>query len=333
MCRLAGVSRAGFYRQLQQREPRTEEVELRSEVQRIVLANRRNYGYRRVTAQLRAEGWSVNRKRIARLMREDNLLCLRKRHITATTDSGHNLSVAMNLAARMELTGRDQLWVADLTYLRLAEQFVYLAVVLDAYSRKVVGWSLGQDLDAALAIAALRQALDVRQPAPGLVHHSDRGTQYASRAYAELLAEHGIVASMSRPANPYDNAQCESFMKTLKQEEIHTRHYRDLADLEAHVGDFLERYYNRKRLHSALGYRTPEEFERGLGTRTAVPNVTLSFPRHDGIDRPDGGKSPEEPNKLLPEACPSSSVRCVPAGYSSAGCSPAEPASASPATL
>jgi transposase InsO family protein len=330
MCRLAGVSRAGFYRRFLKREPRTEEVELRSEMQRIVLAHRHRYGYRRVTAALRAEGWAVNRKRVARLMRDDNLLALARRSFVATSGSGHNLPVAMNLAGRMEVTGVDQLWVADLTYIRLAEQFVYLAVVLDAFSRKVVGWSLGEQLDAALTVAALRQAIDLRQPKMGLVHHSDRGTQYASHAYAELLEEHGIVASMSRPANPYDNAQCESFMKTLKQEEIHTRSYRDLQHLEAHIGNFLDRYYNRRRLHSALGYRTPEEFERSLPAQPAsAPVVTLSFPRHDGIDRPEERERTGE--RLEPSS--SSSVRCVPAGYSSAGCSPAEPASASPARI
>jgi putative transposase len=284
MCRLAQVSRAGFYRHWRQREPRAEQTELRAEVQRIALTHRRNYGYRRVTEQLRDEGWAVNRKRIARLMAEDNLLCLRRR-FAATTDSGHELRVHLNLAAGMELTGIDQLWVADITYIRLAEQFVYLAVVLDAYSRRVVGWALDERLDAALAVAALRQAIDARQPASGLVHHSDRGVQYASAAYAELLAAHGIVPSMSRPANPYDNAQCESFMKTLKQEEIYTRRYRDRADLEAHIEQFIERYYNRRRLHSALDYRTPEDFERSLPQLPAA--ASMSFFRHDGIYRPD----------------------------------------------
>jgi putative transposase len=287
MCRLAQVSRAGFYRHWQERAPCSEETELRAEVQRIALTHRRNYGYRRVTEQLRSEGWAVNRKRVARLMTEDNLLCLRRR-FAVTTDSGHQLRVHLNLAARMALTGIDQLWVADITYIRLAEQFLYLAVVLDAYSRRVVGWSLDQRLDATLAVCALRQAIDARQPAPGLVHHSDRGVQYASHTYAELLAEHGIVPSMSRPANPYDNAQCESFMKTLKQEEIYTRRYRDRADLEAHIEQFIERYYNRRRLHSALHYRSPEDFERSLRDGSAgSPAVSMNFFRHDGIYRPD----------------------------------------------
>jgi putative transposase len=284
MCRLAQVSRAGFYRRWQQREPHSEETELRAEVQRIALTHRRNYGYRRVTEQLRSEGWAVNRKRIARLMTEDNLLCLRRRRFAVTTDSGHQLRVHLNLAARLELTGIDQLWVADITYIRLAEQFVYLAVVLDAYSRRVVGWALDERLDATLAVCALRQAIDARQPAAGLVHHSDRGVQYASAAYASLLEQHGIAPSMSRPGNPYDNAQCESFIKTLKQEEIYTRRYRDRADLEAHIEQFIERYYNRRRLHSALDYRTPEDFERSLPKLPApAPAVNMSFFRHEGI--------------------------------------------------
>lgn len=287
MCRLAQVSRAGFYRHWQERQPRAEQAELRAEVQRIAITHRRNYGYRRVTEQLRAEGWAVNRKRIARMMAEDNLLCLRRRRFASTTDSGHQLRVHLNLAARMELTGIDQLWVADITYIRLAEQFLYLAVVLDAYSRRVVGWALDQRLDANLAICALRQAIDARKPAAGLVHHSDRGVQYASAAYAALLQEHGIVPSMSRPGNPYDNAQCESFMKTLKQEEIYTRRYRDRTDLEAHIQQFIEQYYNRRRLHSALDYHTPEHFERSLPQLPAAPTVNMSFFRHDGIYHPD----------------------------------------------
>jgi len=264
MCRLGEVSRAGFYRHWREREPDEEEIELRAQIQKIALAHRRNYGYRRITRELGNQGWAVNHKRVARLMAEDNLLCLRKHGWVATTDSGHDLRVWQNLAAGMELNRVDQLWVADITYIRLAGEFLYLAVVLDAFSRRVLGWSLDERLDAALPIAALRQAIDLRQPAIGLVHHSDRGTQYACNAYIELLAEHGIAPSMSRAGNPYDNAKCESFIKTLKQEEIYTRRYRDRADLEAHIGEFLERYYNRRRLHSALGYRTPEEFENSL---------------------------------------------------------------------
>ena len=297
MCRLARVSRAGFYRHWKQRQPRTEETELRARLQQIVLAHRRNYGYRRVTRELHNQGWAVNHKRVARLMAEDNLLCLRKRRFVATTDSSHDLRVYLNLASRMELSGINQLWVADLTYIRLAEEFLYLALVLDAFSRLVVGWALDQQLDAGVAVAALRQAIDLRQPPPGLVHHSDRGVQYACHAYVELLREHGIQPSMSRAANPYDNARCESFIKTLKQEEIYTRQYRDRAHLEAHIGEFIERYYNRRRLHSALDYRSPEVFEQSLlGQPAAAPVASMSFSRHEGIYRPDGDrKAREEP--------------------------------------
>jgi transposase InsO family protein len=298
MCRLGQVSRAGFYRHWQQREPCAEETELRARMHQIVLAHRRNYGYRRVTRELRNQGWAVNHKRVARLMAEDNLLCLGKRRWVATTDSGHDLRVYLNLAARLQLSGIDQLWIADITYIRLAEEFLFLAVVLDAFSRRVLGWSLGERLDAGLAVAALHQAIDLRQPAPGLVHHSDRGVQYASNAYVDLLLEHGIEPSMSRAGNPYDNAKCESFIKTLKQEEIYTRQYRDRADLEAHIGEFLDRYYNRRRLHSALGYRTPEQFERSLLDQpAAVPVASMSFFRHEGIYRPDGDRpAGEEPS-------------------------------------
>lgn len=288
MCRLAVVSRAGFYRHWQQREPRVEEMELRAQVQQIVVTHRRNYGYRRVTRELRDQGWAINHKRVARIMGEDNLLCIRRRRFVLTTDSRHDLRVYVNLAARLELSGIDQLWVADLTYIRLREQFLYLAVILDAFSRRVVGWALDDSLHVPLALAALRKALELRRPAPGLVHHSDRGVQYASKEYVHLLLEHGIAPSMSRAGNPYDNAKCESFMKTLKQEEIYTRDYRDRADLEVHIGQFLEQYYNRSRLHSALNYRSPEQFEQSLlQTSKALPAATMSFFRHEEIYRPD----------------------------------------------
>jgi putative transposase len=289
MCRLGRVSRAGFYRHWQQREPRGEEMELRAQVQQIVVTHRRNYGYRRVSRVLREQGWVVNHKRVARIMAEDNLLCIRRRRFVLTTDSKHDLRVYLNLAARMELSGIDQLWVADLTYIRLREQFLYLAVILDAFSRRALGWALDDSLATPLSLAALRQAIQLRQPAPGLVHHSDRGLQYASKEYVTVLLDHHIAPSMSRPGNPYDNAKCESFMKTLKQEEIHTREYRDRADLEAHIGHFLEQYYNRQRLHSALNYRSPEQFERSLlETSRTWRAARMSFLRHEEIYRPDG---------------------------------------------
>ncbi|MES2391392.1 MAG: IS3 family transposase [Acidobacteriota bacterium] len=295
MCRLGQVSLAGFYRHWQQKEPCVEETELRGHIQEIVVAHRRNYGYRRVTRELRNQGWAVNYKRVARLMAEDNLLCLRQRSWVATTDSGHSHRFYPNLAGGMQLSRIDQLWVADITYIRLEQEFLFLAVVLDAFSRRVLGWSLDDRLEAGLAIAALRQAIDLRQPPPGLVHHSDRGVQYACNAYVDLLTEHGIEPSMSRAGNPYDNAKCESFMKTLKQEEIYTRKYRNRADLEAHIGEFLQRYYNRRRLHSALGYRTPEQFENSLlEPPAAVPVPAVSFIRHEGIYRPDADRQAGE---------------------------------------
>jgi len=267
MCALAGVSRAGFYR-LPPDPPRPDpDLELRDALQRIALEFP-SYGWPRMTAELKRRGWAVNHKRVYRLMREDNLLCLRRRKFVVTTDSDHGLPVYPNLARAMALAGLDQLWVADLTYLRLELEFVYLAVILDAFSRRVIGWALGRTLEAELTLQALRQALVRRRPAPGLVHHSDRGVQYASRDYTQLLKDHGIQISMSRKANPWDNAACESFIKTLKYEEVYRTEYRDLADARASIGVFLEKVYNPKRLHSALGYLPPVEFERGLLTST-----------------------------------------------------------------
>ena len=262
MCQLVAVSRAGFYRSLQEQRPVEEEMEVRSAIQQIAVEHRRRYGYRRISAELRRRGMLVNHKRVARIMREDNLLAVQPRQFVVTTDSDHQLEVYLNLASRMKLTGIDQLWVADITYIRLKTEFVYLAVILDGFSRKVVGWALDRTLASRLASTALEQAIAKRQPPPGLVHHSDRGVQYASEQYIAILEKHGMISSMSRPANPYDNASCESFIKTLKREEIYANAYDDLEHLRANIEEFIERYYNRLRLHSALGYRSPEEFER-----------------------------------------------------------------------
>jgi putative transposase len=215
-----------------------------------------------VSAELKRRGMAVNHKRVARIMREDNLLAVQPRQFVTTTDSDHALEIYLNLARRMKLAGIDQLWVADITYIRLQAEFVYLAVVLDGFSRRVVGWKLDRTLTSRLAIEALQGAIESRRPLPGLVHHSDRGVQYASAEYVAILTSHGMVPSMSRPANPYDNASCESFIKTLKREEIYANEYADLEHLRAHVEEFIERYYNQQRLHSALGYCTPDEFER-----------------------------------------------------------------------
>ena len=262
MCQLAGVSRAGFYRSLQEEMPAEEDMAVRSAIQQIALEHRRRYGYRRISAELRRRGMRVNHKRVGRIMREDNLLAMQPKAFVVTTDSSHELEVYLNLASRMKLTGIDQLWVADITYIRLQAEFVYLAVILDAFSRKVVGWALDRTLASRLAIAALEQAITKRQPPPGVVHHSDRGVQYACEEYIAILEKQRMIPSMSRPANPYDNASCESFMKTLKREEIHANQYDDLEHLRANIAEFIEQYYNRQRLHSALGYRSPEEFEQ-----------------------------------------------------------------------
>jgi putative transposase len=262
LCWAAGVSRASYYRRWAAHAPRVEATELRDLVQRLALAHRA-YGYRRITELVRREGWPVNRKRIARLMREDNLLALRKPAFRpATTDSRHAWRVWPNLARHLLPTTTDQLWVADITYVRLAEAFVYLAVILDAFSRKVVGWAMADHLQASLALEALQMALDSREVVQGgLVHHSDRGVQYACGDYIGRLQDHGIQPSMSRVGCPSDNAMAESFMKTLKTEEVDAAAYRDLADARARIGLFIEAVYNRQRLHSALRYRSPEEYE------------------------------------------------------------------------
>jgi transposase InsO family protein len=339
MCQLAEVSRAGYYRGLKEKAPEAEAMAVRVAVQQIALEHRRRYGYRRVTAELRRRGMAVNHKRVVRLMREDQLLALRRRPWLATTEAGHELPVYVNLARRMQLSAPDQLWVADITYLRLAREFVYLAVVVDGFSRRAVGWALDRSLQTRLTVAALEMAIAQRQPAPGLVHHSDRGIQYAAADYASLLAQHGMTASMSQPAYPYDNAQCESFIKTLKQEEIYCHPYRDLEDLRRHVREFIEEYYNCCRLHSALGYRSPVEFEAAASpaasTTSLAASLTLSFPgmgKSISPMRQDSSTTGVETGKAGgPQDPPPHRIDESPADYSSASCSPAELASASSA--
>ena len=261
MVELGGVSRCGFYRFEENAEPGLDpHMDLRDDIQRIAL-EWPCYGRPRITAELRHQGWRVNPKRVYRLMREDNLLCIRKRKFVVTTDSNHTRRIYPNLAEGLILTAPDQLWRADITYIRLRDEFVFLAVILDAYSRRVIGWALDRTMEDELTLTALRMALSRRAVQAGLVHHSDRGSQYASHDYTDLLKTNGIDISMSRKGNPWDNAACESFMKTLKYEEVHRNEYRDLAEARASIAEFLEKVYNQKRLHSALGYLPPAEFE------------------------------------------------------------------------
>jgi len=286
MCELAGVSRASFYRHWEEREPAVAETELRGAIQRLALTHR-YYGYRRITVLLQREGLVAGAKKVRRLMREDNLLAIRHRKFfVVTTDSDHCLRVWPNLAQYLELSDINQLWVADFTFVRLEEEFVYFAVVLDAYSRRVIGWSLGLAMNSDLVVVALKKALETRRPLPGLVHHSDQGVQYASMEYVELLERCGAVLSMSRAGCPWENGRCESFIKTLKHEEIDARPYRTIEELTAHVEEFIERVYNPVRLHSALAYLSPVEFEqrqeRGKDAAAWLP-ASMSFPRHREI--------------------------------------------------
>ena len=261
MVKLGRVSRSGFYR-FQDADPSSDrDMDLRDAIQRIAL-EWPSYGRPRITKELRNRGWQVNPKRVYRLMREDNLLCVRRRKFVVTTDSNHGRKVYSNLARTMVLNATDQLWRADITYIRLRDEFVFLAVILDAYSRRVIGWALNREMEDSLTLTALRMALAHRAVEPGLVHHSDRGSQYASNDYTDLLKANDIEISMSRKGNPWDNAACESFMKTLKYEEVLRNEYRDLAEARASIREFLEKIYNKKRLHSALGYMPPARFEQ-----------------------------------------------------------------------
>ena len=262
MVELGGLSRASFYRN---EKPSTTKVDrdmdLRDAIQRIAL-EWPCYGRPRITAELKRQGWKVGPNRVLRLMRQDNLLCVRKRKFVVTTDSHHSHKVYPNLAAAMALTGINQLWVADITYIRLETEFVYLAVVIDAFSRRVIGWALERTMEDDLPLAALHMAYEQRQPPADLVHHSDRGSQYASGDYTGFLKEHGCKISMSHKSSPWQNASCESWMKTLKYEEVHRQEYRDLAEARSSIERFIEKVYNQRRLHSALGYRPPAEFEQ-----------------------------------------------------------------------
>jgi putative transposase len=260
LCAWLGVSRSWYYACSSTDEQAEEDVALRDAIEQIVLEFP-GYGYRRVTHALHRAGWQVNHKRALRVMREESLLCHLQRHFVVTTNSVHGYQTYPNLLAEAHLDGVDQAWVADITYIRLPTAFVYLACILDAFSRRCVGWKLSRQIDTRLTLAALEMALEARQPAPGFLHHSDRGVQYASTEYIARLEQARAQVSMSATGNPYDNAKAESFFKTLKHEEVYLKEYQTLADAEAHLGQFIEDVYNTKRLHSSLGYLPPAEFE------------------------------------------------------------------------
>jgi putative transposase len=260
VCAAAQVSRAGYYRYFDEHAPRQAETELRDRIQRVALENR-FYGYRRVTAELRLQGFIVNHKRVLRVMRDDNLLSLRKRKFVVTTDSTHGRLVYPNLIAGSTPTAPNQVWVADITYVRLREEFIFLAVVLDAFSRRVLGWELGESLQTSLALAALNRALSERSVCAGIIHHSDQGVQYASAEYVDRLQAFDFQISMSRKGSPWENGRAESFMKTLKTEEVPLKQYRDIEQARRSIGHFLDEVYNQRRLHSALGYLPPAQFE------------------------------------------------------------------------
>lgn len=305
MCRLTGVSRAGYYRHWEVVAPDEAEMAARDAIQKVALEHHRRYGYRRVAKALHRQGNIINHKRVLRIMQEDNLLAIRYRKYILTTDSQHDYPVFVNLAARMSLTGINQLWITDITYIRLQREFVYLAIVLDRFSRKGIGWSLDRTLAARITVTARKQAIERRQPPPGVVIHSDQGIQFVCREFQEVVEAHAMVPSMSRPANPYDNAACESFMKTLKQEEIYCNRYRDFDDLSAHLEEFIENYYNQRRLHSALGYRTPEEFEQNATTAASsssgmpdAATMPMFTPNNRGA-AVEASRSPSRPKQVV----------------------------------
>lgn len=266
LCELFSVSRSWYYEKPSAEQVANKELDLRDAIECIVLEFP-GYGYRRVTAELRRRGWAVNHKRVLRIMRQEALLCQLRRHFVPTTDSGHSFGIYTNLIKDTELDGLDQAWVADITYVRLPAAFCYLAAILDAYSRRCIGWCLSRRIDTSLTLAALEMALANRNPEAGLIHHSDRGVQYASGEYVARLEQAGVLPSMAAVANPYENAKAESFFRTLKMEEVYIKDYRDFFEAEEDVGEFIEEVYNEKRLHSSLGYLPPVEFEASYATQ------------------------------------------------------------------
>ena len=277
---MIGMARSTYYQRPKKPSVlrQLQEADLRDRVEEIVVEYPR-YGYRRVTAQLKRERWAVNHKRVARIMKEESLQCQIRRRWVKTTDSNHPYRVYPNLLVGLTVRRPNEVWVADITYIRILTGFLYLAVILDLYSRKVIGWALSQHIDTELTLTALRMALEERRPPLGCIHHSDRGVQYASHAYVDELRAAGIRISMARKGNPYDNAAAESFMKTLKYEEVYLWDYRTVEDVRERVPYFLEEVYNQKRLHSALGYCPPNEFEEKWETinSTLAPTGRSNF--------------------------------------------------------
>lgn len=284
-CELVDVSRSWYYAKPKRRAKG--DADLQDEIEKIVLGFP-GYGYRRVTPELRRRGYLVNHKRVLRIMREGELLCRLRRRAKRTTDSNHGLAVYPNLLKGLSITGLDQAWVADITYIRLSTEFVFLAVILDACSRKVIGWELSRSLETSLALGALERALRSRTVRPGLIHHSDQGVQYASAAYVARAKQAGLTLSMSRRGRPTDNPQAESFFRTLKVEQVYLNEYVDIDDARRQIRRFIDHVYNQKRLHSALGYIPPVEFEaivavrtndgESRASRTSLPTTALAGP-------------------------------------------------------
>jgi putative transposase len=260
LCRLFEVSRSWYYERPSLQEKAARDIELRDAIERIVLEFP-GYGYRRVTKELYRRGWTVNHKRVLRVMRQESLLCQIKRRFRSTTDSSHSLKRYPNLIERLQLDGPDLVWLSDITYVRLPQSFCYLASIIDGFSRYCVGWALSKWIDTRLTLSALQMALKARSPAAGLIHHSDQGVQYASAEYVERLEQAGARISMASVGNPYENAKAESFFRTLKMEEVYLKDYQNFEDAYENIGEFIEEVYNRKRLHSSLGYLPPIEFE------------------------------------------------------------------------
>jgi putative transposase len=274
LCEVMEVSRSWYYERPSAQAPTEEDIRLRDAIERIIL-EQPGYGYRRVTHQLDRDGWTINHKRVLRIMRKESLLCRLKKRFVATTDSDHGHRVYPNLMKTFVPVACNQAWVADISYIRLPGGFCFLAAILDAFSRLCVGWHLSEEINTELTLAALEKAIALRNPPAGLIHHSDRGVQYACGDYTDRLDEIGALPSMSRVGNPYDNAKAESFFKTLKREEVYLNDYRTMAEALANLARFIEEVYNQKRLHSSLGYLPPVEFEAMQNTNTAMLPIRI----------------------------------------------------------